>query len=191
MKNSTITIYLSTLSLIFLCFSCSSNTQQNKPDSASELPPTREIVEGLNNDRPYSVPEISEQDREFLESVEKRFDETGLILINGLGEKKGVAWRTWNTLDWQQKVMIGRSACETVEDFDAYKNLLSSYGDSARNISNQVSAAIVLDEGGRIYCHQAWALAWKKRNTLAREKHLDETAEMLLKSALELMPKPE
>lgn len=141
------------------------------------------------NDNPNSDYGISEQDREFLESVEKRFDDNGLILINGLGEKKGVAWRTWNTLDWQKKVSIGQSACEMVEDFDAYKNLLSSYGDSTRDISNQLAATIVLDEGGRIYCHQAWALAWKKRNTLAREKYLDDTTEMLRKSALELMPK--
>jgi len=129
------------------------------------------------NDNPNSDYGISEQDREFLESVKKRFDE------------KGVAWETWNTLDWQKKVSIGQSACGTVEDFDAYKNLLSSYGDSTRDISNQLAAAIVLDEGGRIYCHQAWALAWKKRNTKAREKYLDDTAEMLRKSALELMPK--
>ncbi|MCC3529525.1 MAG: hypothetical protein JGK21_15185 [Microcoleus sp. PH2017_22_RUC_O_B] len=188
MKKSTTTIYLSTLLLTLLCFGCLPDNQQSK------YRPQEEVLKDIENQDPsldYNSQGISATDREFLESVEKRFDESGLILINGLGEKKGVAWQTWNTLDWQTKVSIGRSACETVEDFYAYKSLLSSYGDSTRNIGNQLAAAIVLDEGGRIYCHQAWALAWKKRNTKAREKYLDDTAEMLRKSALKLMTKPE
>jgi len=82
---------------------------------SSSIPPTTnsspQSPQDKPNDNPNSDYGISEQDREFLESVKKRFDENG------------VAWQTWNTLDWQKKVSIGQSACGTVEDFDAYKNV--------------------------------------------------------------------
>ena len=190
MKNSTITIYFSTLSLVFLCFGCLPDKQtNNKPSDSGDL---SEIIKKVKKDTDSSSggeldnsspnnSDISDQDRKFLVSVKNRLDEVD-----------GGVWETWNTLDWKEKVKIGRSACQTYGDpLAAIDTLLSSYGNSIKrtpeNASKLFAADSILDTGAKIYCPEVRAEGYRtlKRNA---QQTFDNQMDDLVKQSNDMRP---
>ena len=134
----------------------------------------------LDNYSPNNY-DISDQDRKFLVSLQNQLD------------KNGYVWDTWNTLDWKEKVKIGRSACETMGDpLAAVDILLSSYGDSIKktpkHFSKRLAAITILGVGAETYCPEVWVEGQRtlKRNA---QQELDSQEEALQKLANDLMPK--
>ncbi|XZN95929.1 MAG: hypothetical protein ACM65K_24230 [Microcoleus sp.] len=153
---------------------------EGKPDNSTPSNPGVSDQDKPDSSTP-SNPGVSDQDRKFLVSVQNQLDENGFL------------WETWNTLDWKEKVKIGRSACKTMGDpLAAVDILLSSYGDSIKptpkHFSMRLAASRILRVGARIYCPEVWVEGQRtlKRNA---QQQLDSQEEALQKSANDLMPK--
>lgn len=176
----------------------SSNITPSPNDSPEDKPriatngfrPTEEVLRGVGIIA--FEPGMSEQDNKFLQSVEDQLYKDGLIRINGRGERNGVVWDTWNTLDWKEKVKIGHSACQTMGDpLAAIDTLLSSYGDSTKstlgNLNNKLAAGKILNVGVKIYCPEVRA---EGNRTLKRQAQqtLDDQEDEMVKKAIDLTP---